>query len=183
MSLRAKHLFALVLLVALANGSASAATSTLNASLSFNAQGIGAFSHLITPGFTGFNDLFTFTTTSSSLGATSIASFNGFNFSAAFSSFNLIDVTHGNAVIATGTIGPSFVSQLGFSGLNANTTYGLNIVGTLSTPSLGGFYSGSVTTVSPVPEPAEYVLLACGLGLLGLIAMRRRSAEDTRAAA
>ena len=178
MSLRAKHWFALVLLVALANGSASAATSTLNSSLSFNAQGIGAFSHLITPGFTSFNDLFTFTTTSSSLGATSIASFNGFNFSAAFSSFNLIDVTHGNSVIATGTIGPSFVSQLGFSGLNANTTYGLNIAGILDTPNLGGFYSGSIS-VSPVPEPTEYVLLACGL--LGLIAIRRRSKDSLAA--
>jgi hypothetical protein len=86
---------------------------------------------------------------------------------------NLLDLTHGNTVVATGLVGPSFVSQIGFSGLNPNTTYGLNIVGTVANPGLLSYYSGSLS-VSPVPENDKFMLLACGLGLFGIIASRRK---------
>ncbi len=178
---RYANLFAATLLVLFVN-SATAATSILNSSLSFNTQNIAAFSHLITPGYSDFNDLFTFTTTSPSGGASVISSFNGLNFSTGFSAFNLFDVTHGNTLIATGSIfGPNFASQLSFSGLSASTTYGLSITGAVVNSIAGGYYSGSITVI-PVPEPTEFVLLACGLGMVGLIATRRRSEESFKAA-
>ncbi len=178
---RYANFFAAILLLMVGNG-ATAATSTLNSPLSFNAQNIAAFNHLITPGFTNFNDLFTFTTSSASGGASAIASFNGLSFSTGFSAFNLLDVTHGNAIIATGSLfGPNIVSQLSFSGLNANTIYGLNVAGTVADPTVGGYYSGSVT-VSPVPEFEEYVLMLSGLALIGFIATRRSPKQDFSAA-
>lgn len=155
------------------SNNAFSATSTLNSSLVFNSQNVASFSDTIAPGFTGFNDVFSFTTTANSGGASAIASFNGVNFSAGFSAFDLLDLTHGNTLVATGTISPSFVGQLSFFGLNSNTTYGLNIAGTVVNPSVGGYYSGSVS-VSPIPEPGEYALMLCGLVLLGFIASYRR---------
>lgn len=165
----------------LASINAYAVASAQSSSLVFNSQGIATFSNSISAGLTDFNDLFTFTTTSSSGGASSIASFNGQNFSAAFSSFNLLDVDNGGSLVATGLIGPGFFTQLGFSGLNSNTIYGLNIVGTVTNPGQGAFYSGSIA-VNPVPEPAEYVLMACGLGVLGFVAYRRRQNQGFSAA-
>lgn len=158
----------------LASINANAVTSMQNSFLFFNSQGIASFSSVTTSGVTNFNDLYTFTTTSSSSGgASSIASFNGANFSASFSSVSLLDISNGNNVVATGTTSPSFVTQIGFSELNANTIYGLNIIGTSTNPSSGSFYSGSLT-VSPVPEPAEYLFLACGLGILGFVFKHRK---------
>jgi len=153
---------------------ASAVVAVPTGSLIFNAQGIATFSSATSAGATTFNNLFTFSTTSaSSGGASSVASFNGTGFSAAFTTFNLLNVSNGNSVVATGVIGPSFVTQLGFTGLTSNTTYGLNVAGTVTNPSLGSFYTGSLT-VSPVPEPSEYLLLGIGLALLGFIAYRRK---------
>lgn len=160
---------------------AATATSVQSSTLTFNDQGIAIFSGSVSAGNTDFNNLYTFTTTSGSGGASSIASFNGTNFSAAFTSFNLLDVDNGNSVVATGLIGPSFVTQLGFSGLDSNTLYGLNIVGTVTNPSLGSVFSGSLT-VSPVPEPAEYLLLSVGLSFVGFIANRRRKDPSFSAA-
>jgi hypothetical protein len=165
----------------LSSFNAQATTSADTAALSFNTQGIATFSNSISAGYADFNDLFTFTTASSSGGASSVASFNGQYFSTAFSSFNLLNVSNGNSVVATGLIGPSFVTQLGFSGLNQNSIYALNIIGTVNSPSAGGFYSGSLS-VSPIPEPAEYVLLAGGFGLIGFIANRRKQQHQLKAA-
>ena len=172
-----KHVFAAALTVSLGfAGAAVAATSTLNSSLAFNNQNVASFNGTMAPGFADFNDIFEFTTSANSGGASAIASFNGINFSAGFSAFNLLDVTHGNLVVATGSLSPSFVGQLSFSGLNANTTYGLNIVGTVVNPSAGAYYSGSIS-VSPIPEPGEYALMLCGLGMIGFIALYRRQAQ------
>lgn len=169
-----QHLLAMAIAVgiSLTGVNAYAATSTTNSSLVFNPQGIATLSGSTAAGTTAFNNLYTFTTTASSGGASSIASFNGTSFSTAFSAFNLLDVTNSNAVLASGSIGPSFVAQLSFSGLNSYTTYGLNVIGTVTNPSAGSFYSGSLS-VSPVPEPGEYLLLLCGLGLVGFTVMKR----------
>ena len=170
-----KHLFSLALVASLgfAATNATAATSTSTSALSFDAQGVGAFSRTIAAGFTDFNDLFTFTTVSGNGGASVIASFNGLSFSNGFNTFNLLDVTHGNLLVSTGVIS-SFVGVLGFSGLNSNTTYGVNVGGAVTNPGAGGFYSGSVT-VAPVPELSEWLLMLSGLALIGFIATRRRS--------
>lgn len=148
-------------------------TSVQTSTLTFDNLGNATFSGSVSTGYTNFNNLYTFTTTSSSGGASSIASFNGSNFSAAFTSFNLLDVTNGNSVIATGLVGPSFVTQLGFSGLDSNTLYGLNVIGSVTNPNLGSVFSGSLS-VSPVPEPSESLLLTVGLSFVGFIANRRK---------
>jgi flagellar biosynthesis protein FliQ len=174
--------FAITVGLGIASINANATTSVQNSSLAFSSQGIATFSNVTSTGINNFNDLYTFTTdTNSNGGASSIASFNGTNFSAAFSSVSLLDITNGNTVVATGTISPSFVTQIGFSNLNSNTTYGLNIVGTVTNPNMGSFYSGSLT-LSPIPEPSEYLLIACGLGLIGFIASRRRNDQSYIAA-
>lgn len=153
---------------------AMAVTSTLDTPISFDAQHIAGFSDTIVNGFTDFNDLFSFSAPSGLGGASVISSFNGLNFSTAFSSFQLLDLSHGNTVLATGSISPNFFGQLSFPGLSVGINYGLNIIGTVNNPAAGAFYSGSVT-ISPVPEPDEYVLMLCGLLLIGFIATRRKS--------
>ncbi|MBU1425979.1 MAG: FxDxF family PEP-CTERM protein [Gammaproteobacteria bacterium] len=168
---------ALTIGLGLAGINASAATSVLDASLTFNNQGLATFSQNIAPGYSDFNAQFTFTTNASTGGATSISSFNGSYFSTGFTSFNLIDVTNGNTVVAAGSVGSSFVSQLGFSGLNSNTTYGLSLIGTVTNPDTGGFFVGTVA-VNPVPEPSEYLLMLCGLALLGFLATKRKQERE-----
>ena len=44
--------------------------------------------------------------------------------------------------------------------------------------SLGGIYSGSISSVSPVPEPESFAMLLAGLGLMGAV-VRRRSSRGT----
>lgn len=173
-----KSLIATALAVGLgfANINASAATYTQNSSLTFNNQGFATFSQYINPGYTDFNSQFTFITNTSTGGATSISGFNGNYFSTGFTSFSLIDVTNGNAVVASGLVGPSFVSQVGFSNLTPNTVYGLNIVGTVTNPNIGGYFVGTLT--NPLPEPAEYLLMLCGLGLIGFIGMKRKEGKE-----
>jgi hypothetical protein len=161
--------------------SASATTSALESSLTFNNLDIATYSHNIDSGYTDFNDVFTFSTNSSTGGATSIASFNGNYFSTGFTSFSLIDVTNGNSVVASGSVGPTFVSQLGFSNLTPNTVYGLSLVGTVTNPNAGGYFIGTLA-VNPVPEPGEYLLMLCGLVLLGFLATKRKEGHGFSAA-
>lgn len=46
-------------------------------------------------------------------------------------------------------------------------------VGGVTSGSLGGLYSGSISSVSPVPEPESYAMLLAGLGLMGAVVRRR----------
>ena len=171
-----KHVLAAALTVSLGfAGTAVAATSTLNSSLAFNNRNVASFRDTIASGFADFNDTFAFTTSANIGGAYATASFNGINFTAGFSAFNLLDITHGNLLVVKGTVSPSFLGTLTFSGLNSNITYGLNIVGKVANPSVGASYSGSIAVMSmPVPEPGEYALMLCGLGMIALVAVYRR---------
>ena len=98
----------------------------------------------------------------------------------------MLNVDNGNSVVATGLIGPRFNTHLEFSRLNSDRlnsdkAYGLHIFDKETNPILGSFYCGSLP-VSPVPEPAEYLLLTGGLALLGFIANRRRKDQGFSAA-
>jgi hypothetical protein len=65
----------------------------------------------------------------------------------------------------------------GFSfGSLAAGNYALNVLG-FATGSQGGFYSGGlIAQTAPIPEPETYALMLAGLGIVGFIARRRRSA-------
>lgn len=51
-------------------------------------------------------------------------------------------------------------------------------VGGVTSGSLGGLYSGSISAVSAVPEAETYAMLLAGLGLMGAV-VRRRSSNKT----
>jgi hypothetical protein len=52
------------------------------------------------------------------------------------------------------------------------------VVGGAVDGSLGGIYSGSISSVSPIPEPESFAMLLAGLGLMGAV-VRRRSSRGT----
>jgi hypothetical protein len=56
-----------------------------------------------------------------------------------------------------------------FAGLTAGTKYWINLKGTAT----DAYYSA---TLAPVPEPETYAMLLAGLGLIGTIARRRKTA-------
>ena len=105
-------------------------TSTLTQPLSFTGN-LATFSDIVAAGYTSFNDIFLLTNPVSSRGASVVSSFNGTIFSTSFSSFKLIDLSNNNSIVATGTISSGYVAQLGFSGLSANSIYGLNQIFTV----------------------------------------------------
>ncbi|WP_432378264.1 FxDxF family PEP-CTERM protein [Duganella sp. P38] len=67
------------------------------------------------------------------------------------------------------------VSSLGKFWINANSPFTLTLLGTATNPALAS-YSGQIT-VTAVPEPATYGMLLGGLGLMGLVARRRKQQQ------
>ncbi|MBA3697006.1 MAG: PEP-CTERM sorting domain-containing protein [Methylotenera sp.] len=89
-----------------------------------------------------------------------------------FSAFDLVasDMT---TVLATGTFG-NFGPRLalgGLTSLNGAGEYFIHIAGIASG---AGTYNGTVSMVSPVPEPETYGMLLAGLGMIGFVARRRK---------
>ncbi len=89
-----------------------------------------------------------------------------------FTAFDLLaaDMT---TVLATGTFG-NFGPRLALGGLTSTNiagNYFLHIAG-ISTGA--GTYNGTVSLVSPVPEPETYGMLLAGLGMIGFVARRRK---------
>ena len=81
----------------------------------------------------------------------------------------------GNNVTVFTTIVPNVSFDLAtlFSGPLAAGTYNFTVTGTSLS---NGQYTGSIT-VTPVPEAETYALALAGLGVVGLVAARRRKAQ------
>lgn len=73
---------------------------------------------------------------------------------------------------------PNYIGNSGALITLAPGWYTLEVRGTTLTKAgadLGGSFGGTLT-ISPVPEPETYALMLSGLGVLGAVARRRRSA-------
>jgi hypothetical protein len=155
--------------------SAAAATSTLT----FSSNGVASFSNLSTG--SSFDDIFSFTLTSSN--DATVSAISGFLLSGITGtdtvSFSSIKLLSGETTIATGTLSSLFsangIAVVGSSGLAAGE-YSIEIAGTAINGESGN-YSGNVNLVSAVPEPESYAMLLAGLGLMGTIARRRSKAR------
>jgi PEP-CTERM motif len=94
--------------------------------------------------------------------------------------FQLVDVTNGNSVIADFSNQPCNGSNaacsfnLPGSGNNIGDTFGIYVVGSLINGASSGNISGNVN-ISPVPEPKTYAMMLAGLGLLAFTARRRKT--------
>lgn len=76
-----------------------------------------------------------------------------------------------SALAPVPTDGGVFSYTTTFNSLIAGTEYWINLKGTATEAS----YS---VTLAPVPEPETYALLLAGLGMVGTIVLRRRSAAS-----
>lgn len=89
-----------------------------------------------------------------------------------FNRKSLGDVVTGDIA---GVTSGSFVKT--FSSLSSGAAYTLNFIGTWSGPSGVNWASSATPSVSmaPVPEPETYAMFLAGLGIIGMIAKRRKN--------
>lgn len=91
--------------------------------------------------------------------------------------YDISSVTFGSSTqfVTTNTVAPGVTFDLAtlFSGPLAAGTYNFTVKGTSFG---GGQYTGNIT-VTPVPEAETYALALAGLGVVGLVAARRRKAQ------
>jgi len=134
-------------------------------------------------GNVAFSDLYTFKVADDLLGVSnptaysSVASFD--IVSVLFNINNLtVSVYSGDAVDAAFLVfeksaaGDSFVNE---SFALTSSSYTIVISG-LTTGQWGGAYTINMTgATSPVPEPSEYAMLLAGLGVIGMVARRRKT--------
>ena len=119
-----------------------------------------------------FNDWLSFTVTGN---RTLYASISGVsNFGVTFTAFDLY--ADGDLVnaLALGTTG-NFSPRITYGGLTAATgpaTYWINIAGT-GVPVTT--YNGNIALTAAVPEPETYGMMLVGVGLIGMMARRRRN--------
>lgn len=90
-----------------------------------------------------------------------------------FTTFNLLGADQ-STVIQTGNVF-NILPQLTFAGLSSDAlsgNYFLHIAGN----SIGtSQYAGTISLAAPVPEAETYSMMLLGLGLMGFIALRRRT--------
>ena len=92
-----------------------------------------------------------------------------------FTAFDLVgsDLT---IILSTGTL-TSAGPRLAFGGLESISSVGdyfIHIAG-VSTGTAG--YTGTLSLVSPVPEPETYAMMLAGLGFMGFVSRRRKSVK------
>lgn len=159
----------------------AAAASVLESSPSFNENYSGSSRHYAIPDFANFNDAPAFTYYSGKEHSTSFASFKGNNPSYGFANFNQSDKSdrHSDYFSKPGhhDLGGYFVHY----GENPTPPYHFGHSDNHHMPVHWGHWGGH-TAVSPVPEPSEYLLMLCGLGLIGFMGMKRRPSNGFSAA-
>jgi hypothetical protein len=94
-----------------------------------------------------------------------------------FGTYNILGLTVTLQDASFAVIGSDNNPADGFSfGNLAAGNYALNVLG-FANGSEGGFYAGGlIAQTAPIPEPETYALMLAGLGIVGFIARRRRSA-------
>jgi PEP-CTERM motif len=117
-----------------------------------------------------FQDVYSFTITDPGSLSGNITAVN-------FGSYNILALTVTLQDASFAVIGSDSTPADGFSfGSLAAGNYALNVLG-FATGSQGGFYAGGlIAQTAPIPEPETWALMLAGLGLVGFIARRRRSA-------
>ena len=133
-----------------------------------------------------FNDVFTFSLTTSSDSVTSAVSLEqptiqpgGFDYFIANGSFGLYSDADGDGM------GGTLISSTTFAGSSTSLratnlaagSYYFAVAGD-ATGNLGGIYNFTSNT-APVPEPETYALMLAGLGLLGFVGKRRMRQSAT----
>ena len=122
----------------------------------------GSFTDYILLSVTPYRDL------TASLSSTSDNAFT-------FETFGLYtgDINGPNTLVESGTVGNLF-ANLSFGGLTESGlggNYFLKVTGTLGGT---GSYNGNITLATAVPEPETYGMMLAGLGLMGVLARRRK---------
>ncbi|WP_238525294.1 FxDxF family PEP-CTERM protein [Methylovorus sp. MP688] len=167
MTLGYKKLFASLVLAGVAGlSSMSASAGTFAATATSEGYSID---YTATTG--AFKDYWSFdvvapTTISASVSGTSSSAFS-------FTSFNLVEwVVDKYVLVAAGNVG-NLTAKISFGGVEADDLggkYFLEVIGTGK-----GGYSGTIS-VSAVPEAETYVMMLAGVGLMGFVARRRKTA-------
>jgi len=134
--------------------------------------------HMITGNHAGdtFTDKYTFTLTGSSTVVGDLLSYTG-------NAKNGLDITNlalygTSGLLLTGTqvsTGATDIWQLSSATLGAGDYY-LAVSGSAVSKSAGSYSLG--VTVTPVPEPETYAMLLGGLGLMGVVARRRKQSGN-----
>lgn len=159
----------------------AAAASALESSPSFNEKYFESSRNNAHPVFADFNDAPAFTFNSGKEHSTSFASFKGFDSSHRFANFYQFDEADRHSAHFSKRDHHDFGGHFVHYGEKPTPPYHFGHSDTHHFPKHWEHWGGH-TAVNPVPEPSEYLLMLCGLGLIGFMSMKRRPSNGFSAA-